>query len=178
MVFTVRVPPHRTPLSCSRRALLVGIAGTSFAGALSGCSALRTASEPPPAPVDPLAPLLAATAQLVERHQAVITAHPELADRLGPLHATHVAHVAALSKLVRPVDLAPASPPDSGASARPTTYWPETTRSADEAVSALRIAEQEAQTEAETACLAAPAERAPLLGSIAAARATHVWVLS
>ena len=48
----------------------------------------------------------------------------------------------------------------------------------DGAVTALKAAEQSGQTEAVTACLVASAQYAPLLGSIAACRATHVEVLS
>ena len=46
------------------------------------------------------------------------------------------------------------------------------------AVVALRAAEQAGQADASTACLAATAEHAALLGSIAACRATHVEVLT
>jgi hypothetical protein len=41
----------------------------------------------------------------------------------------------------------------------------------------LRIAEKTARDEATAACLAAPADRTALLGSIVAARATHQEVL-
>ncbi len=46
------------------------------------------------------------------------------------------------------------------------------------ALTALRTAEQAGQADASTACLAAAAGYAALLGSIAACRATHVEVLA
>ncbi|MEH0828434.1 hypothetical protein V6U84_50750, partial [Micromonospora sp. CPCC 205714] len=47
----------------------------------------------------------------------------------------------------------------------------------DAVLTELRRAEQEGRTNAARACAGAPAERAALLGSIAAARATHVEAL-
>jgi hypothetical protein len=142
--------------------------GVGAAGVLSGCSWLDR-SDPPPPP-DPLEPQLAATRALAARYDAALTAFPELAARLRPLHEAHLAHAAALLRVIGRPELASASPgnwtPPAGG-----------TEPAD-ALAVLRDAEQAAQAEATAVCLAAPPERAALLGSIAAARATHAEVLA
>jgi hypothetical protein len=149
----------------SRRAVL-GAAGTvGAAGALAGCSWF---AEDPPPPPDPLEPLLAATRTLAARYAAALAAHPDLADRLAPLHEAHLAHETALVTLIGRPELATASP-----SAQPVAPPADP----DGVLAALRDAEQEGQDEAGRACLSAEPARAELLGSIAAARATHAEVL-
>lgn len=138
------------------------------AGLLTGCG--RWGDDPPPAP-DPLDALLLATQALAQRYAVVLQAYPELTERLGPLHATHVAHVAALRQVVGR-DPTPSASPTGGVWNAPVGGDP------GAAVAALREAEEKAQREAADACLAAPPGRAVLLGTIAAARATHVKVLS
>jgi hypothetical protein len=91
-------------------------------------------------------------------------AQPELADRLAPLRAEVWTHVTLLSSAMgKPVPSPSPSPSASGAA--PAT------------LPALRAAERAAQSDAATACLAAPAGYTELLASIAANRATHVEVL-
>jgi len=148
----------------SRRALLIAAVGAA-GSALTGCS-WRDGDPPPPEP-DPLAPLLAATEELAARYEAVRAARPELADRLAAIHQTHLAHVDALRELI---GAAPSSPPPSPTP--PPVGDPATV------LAELRDRERVAQTEAAAACLSAPSTRVALLGSIAAARATHVVVLS
>jgi len=163
MVFTEPVVPRRW----SRRKLLRAGAGTLTTALLTGCSWVHR-DPPPPAP-DPLDPLLWSTHELVRRYESVIAAHPDLAERLGPLHAAHVAHLAALREVV---GRDPATPPTATASHQPVDGEPEP------AVAALREARRRAEAEAEQACLAASPSRAVLLGTITAARASHVSVLS
>jgi hypothetical protein len=148
----------------SRRAVL-GAGTVGAAGALSGCSWFT--DDPPPPPPDPLEPLLAGTRLLASSYAAALAAHPGLADRLRPLHETHLAHETALVELIGRPELASASPPAVG----PPPIDP------DGALAALRDAERDGQDAASRACLSAPPERAALLGSIAAARATHAEVL-
>jgi hypothetical protein len=149
----------------SRRAVLGAAGVIGAAGTLSGCSWFE---DDPPPPPDPLEPLLAATRVLAARYEAALAAHPELADRLRPLHEAHRAHESALVELIGRPELASASPPP----ASPAPADPE------ETLAALRDAERDEQDQATRECLAAPAERAGLLGSIAAARATHREVLA
>jgi len=144
--------------------------GVGAAGALSGCSWFDRPDPPPPP--DPLEPLLASTRTLAARYDAVLAAFPELAARLRPLHEAHLAHEAALLQVIGRPELATASPGTGSWAPPPGGAEPEDT------VAVLRDAEQEGYAEAGEFCLAAPPERAALLGSIAAARATHAEVLS
>lgn len=95
---------------------------------------------------------------LAAAYQASAAAHPELADRLGAIAEAHTAHATELARVIGvALPSTVATPP-----ADPTG-----------ALAALRAMEKTAQQSATVACAAAPAERAALLGSIAAARATH-----
>lgn len=153
----------------SRRAVL-GAAGAAAAGVLPGCSWFDRSGPPPPP--DPLEPLLAATRALAARYDSVLTAFPQLAARLRPLREAHAAHQAALLQVIGRPELASASPGTGNWSAPAGGAEPAA------ALAVLRDAELTGQAEATAACLAAPPERAALLGSIAAARATHAEVLA
>jgi hypothetical protein len=88
---------------------------------------------------------------------------PGLATRLTPLADDHRAHAAELARLI--------------GTTLPSTVASAPAGAADDTVATLRAAEQAAQKSAVAACRAAPAERAALLGSIAASRATHAEAL-
>jgi hypothetical protein len=141
-------------------------------GAVSGCSWLQSSPAAPPPP-DPLEPLLGSTRMLVAGYAAALAAHPDLADRLGDPHQAHLAHETALLEVINRPELV--SPSPGGAAWVPPPEAVATTP--DDAIAALRDAERDGRDEAVQACLSASPERAPLLGSIAAARATHVEVL-
>jgi hypothetical protein len=159
--------------TATRRGVLRAGAATAAAAALgaalTGCD-LSGGPETPPAP-DPLAPLLAGALELVNRYDSAMAAHPELAARLAPVRANHLEHATALARLTgAPSPLASGTPsPAPTPTGRPVD--------AKRTLAALRAAEQTAQRAAVQACLAAPAARAALVGSIAAARATHPEVL-
>jgi hypothetical protein len=126
--------------------------------ALAGCDA-----EPsPPPPPDPLQPLLDEALALAAAYDRAIAADPGAGARLTPLAADHRAHAAELTKVISPVAsaAAPASAP-----------------AGDNTVAGLRTAELAAQRNAVAACRTAPADRAALVGSIAACRATHAEAL-
>lgn len=172
MVFTVAV---RERGRWSRRAVLratgVGAAGlgtASAAGLLAGCSWF--APDPDPPPPDPLEPVLAATRGLIGRYQAATERHPGLAGVLAPVLAAHVAHAEALQEMIDRAE----SPSPPGEWVPPPTPVP---AQEDEAVGSLREAERDAYDQAVAACLAAPPVRAARLGSICAARATHLEAL-
>ncbi|WP_433233478.1 hypothetical protein ACQP2H_07485 [Micromonospora sp. CA-248260] len=132
---------------------------------LTGC-ALFDRDEPSP-PSDPLEPLADEARALAARHRAAIAADPGLADRLTPIADAHTAHADELRRLIgRPGPSGPATPAPSAG---------EGTRSA--LLAGLRTAEQSGRDNAAKACAAAPGDRAALLGSIAAARATHLEAL-
>lgn len=153
---------------------MLAAAGAGLTGGLAVTTGCDWWNRPaPPPPPDPLEPLVSATRALAARYRRTIAVHPDVAERLHPLLQTHDAHVTALLDLIgRPE---PATPTPT-TSATPTP--PAVPAAADEAVAALREAEEHARDEARHACLQAPADRAGLLGSICAARATHVEVLA
>ncbi|MDG4808414.1 hypothetical protein O7634_16820 [Micromonospora sp. WMMD1120] len=129
---------------------------------MTGCDLFDRDDEPTPPP-DPLRPMVDESLALVAAHRAAASAHPELADRLNPIAEAHSAHAAELARVLGVA--VPSAPP-----ATPTSA-PATDPAA--ALAALRALEKTAQRSATAACAAAPAERAALLGSIVAARATH-----
>jgi hypothetical protein len=175
MVFTVPVrmgdqrggPPGR-----SRRAVLGGLAGTAAGIALAGCwpKSNKPAAHPTP---HPLTAAVAGTQVLVDRYQATIAGYPDLTDQLQPLLTDHRAHLDALRRAMG-LPAASGSPTAAASAGASPSVAPDQ----DAALAALKEAEKAAQTEAVTACLAAAASYAPLLGSIAACRATHLEVLS
>jgi hypothetical protein len=170
MVFTVAVR-NDGPTHWTRRVVLTA-AAAGVAGSTTGCAWFES-TPPQPPPPDPLEPMLAEARDLANRYARTVVVHPELVRLLEPLQATHHAHVAALLEVIDRPELATPSPSASPAAAESRGI----PAAEDEALSELRALEQEAQERAGQACLQAPAERAELLGSICAARASHVQVL-
>jgi len=146
----------------SRRDLLRALAAVGAAGVLAGCGLLAT-PEPDP---DPLLGLLTETQALLAAYDQVIAADPQNAAKLQPVRETHTAHLAALTAMISPPGVQ--SSPSASASAATSAA----------SVADLKKAESTAAKSAYDACLATTAARATLLGEIAAARATHVAVLS
>lgn len=159
----------------SRRALLQLALAAVAAVPLGGCNPFAdTKPDAAPSP-DPLVPLITDTVDLAERYETAISTFPELAERLEPIARAHREHAAELARAAgTPLPEATSVSPTSGVGATPG--GPAT---GDEAatLTALRTAEQRAQEAAVEACLAATNGRAALLGSIAAARATHLEAL-
>lgn len=159
----------------TRRSLLAAV-GAMLVTAPAGCtlfdgeSATPRASAPPPPP-DPLLPLLAAETAVLSRYDGVQARHPQLARRLGPLRADHVAHLDALRDIVGN----PAASPSTATSPSSTPVAAPATAAA--ALAALRAAELAAARRVSLACLTAPVERAALLGSIAACESAHLVLL-
>ncbi|MFF0101334.1 hypothetical protein ACFYO8_18610 [Micromonospora sp. NPDC005257] len=165
---TGRTPSNQVGAGHSRRWLLRAGGLVALGGAtapLTGCD-LFDRDEEPPTP-DALEPLAAEALALEARYRAAATAAPALAGRLTPIADAHRAHADELRRVIgRP---APSGTPAAGTSA--------SAPAPDAVLTELRRAEQEGRTNAARACAEAPAERAALLGSIAAARATHVEAL-
>ncbi|WBB94566.1 hypothetical protein [Verrucosispora sp. WMMC514] len=147
-----------------RASALLALGGA--AAPLAGCGLLDR-DEPPPPP-DPLAPLLDESRQLAAGLRAAATAHPDLAARLLPLAESHEAHATEIARLTgaATASAAPTATPSGS---------PPTDRSAT--LAALRRSERAGREAAIRACAEAPAERVALLGSVAAARATHLEAL-
>jgi hypothetical protein len=181
MVLTVPVLMGEERARYSRRtvlgAALGGLVGTASAVTLAGCD------KPGPAPgrkiADPLNPLYRDTAALLARYEATIAALPELAARLTPLRDAHREHLRALAREIGP-NLDSPAPAASGpaAASAPADAPTNAPTNAGAALAALRDAEKAGAAAARAACLAGPSYRATLLGSIAAARASHDQVLS
>jgi hypothetical protein len=157
--------------STSRRGFLRGVAGvlgTAAAGAvLAGCDIFggspSTADSDQPSP---LLDFMGATSALADRYDATIDAVPTLAGTLGPVRDAHRAHVKALATA-----LGTSAPQSAPPATRPPTDGPS-------AMAALASAEKSARDDAIAACLATTPRFAPLVGSIAAARATHLEVVT
>jgi hypothetical protein len=129
---------------------------------LVGCGLFDDDPEPP-SPPDALQPVLDEALALAAACDRLAAAEPELAARLTPLAGDHRVHADELSRLIGaeiPSSAPSASAPAVGGSR-----------------AALRKAVQSAQRTATTAARQAPAERAALVGSIAACRATHAEAL-
>ena len=157
--------------STSRRTFLRGVVGlvgaTAASAALTGCGIFGGGGGPePPDQPQALLDFLAATSALADRYDATISAIPALIGALTPIRDAHRAHVKALAEVLgttAPKSAPPATqPPSDGPSA----------------MTALVAAEKAARDDAITACLAAAPRYASLLGSIAAARATHLEVMT
>lgn len=154
----------------SRRAFLrglLGVVGAGTAATLTGCdmfgSEPATEQEPtPPA----LQGFLAATLALGDRYDATLAAVNSLPATVGQIRDAHRAHARSLAEAIG----APAPSPGAPASDAPTDPA--------QALSALLVAERAAHEDAVKACLESSSRYAPLLASIAAARATHIVGLS
>ncbi|BCL16285.1 hypothetical protein [Micromonospora sagamiensis] len=132
---------------------------------VAGCGLLDR--DDPPPPPDPLTPLVDGALALAARYRAAIDADPALTDRLTPIAEAHRAHA---TELAAAIGMALPSPSPSAPAAGPTG-------DAATVLAELRADEERGRAEAATFCAQAPADRAALVGSIAAARATHVEVL-
>lgn len=153
----------------ARREILRWAALTALstsAVSITACNPFNRRTEP--APPDPLAPLLTGALELAAAYEATIAAHPDLADRLSQIASAHRAHVAELTRMTGTTAATPS--PGAGAVA-PTPM------DRDGALTALRERERRGQDTAVEACLNAPADRVALIGSIAAARASHLEIL-
>jgi hypothetical protein len=160
-----RTTPHGREFGYSRRnllrvgALLALVGGTA---PLTGCDPFDRDDTPAP---DPLEPLAVQARELAARHRAALAADPGLAGLLTPIAEAHEAHAAELARLTGRATPTPAPSPGATGTDRAST------------LAALREAERAGRTSAAKLCAEAPAERAALVGSIAAARATHVEAL-
>ena len=159
MVFTGAVRMnHEGP---TRRRVLgmtaVGLGGT----ALSGCGLFGDDEKSAGGGDEAVQPLLTEAVALAGAYDKAAAAQPDLAARLKPLADDHRAHASALAKLIG--KSVPAADPAAVGSG--------------DVLAGLRTAEQTAQRNAVTACKQAPPDRAALIGSIAACRATHAEAL-
>lgn len=163
----------------SRRGLL-GAGSVLLVGACTGGSrpAAPTSSAPAPPP-DPLLALLAGLEALLVRYDATGTAHPDVVGRLQPLRSQTMEQVTAL-RLALALPAATPSPtvPRSGSATSGPATGPAVPADPAAALAELRSVLRARGVAAESVCLSTTAERAPLVGSLAAAAACHDLMLS
>ena len=176
-------PPPRIPSGPRRRALLVSAAGAALS---AGCSAGSNGSGENTGGRTSAAARARARAardsrKLTERYDAVLTAYPALADRLGPLRAAVARHTEAFGGTTPRVAAQGASP---NASETPTSLPPSASPSPPvpgterDALAELAAAERSLADRRAKALLDLPGELARLLASVAAAGAAHAYLLT
>ncbi|MEU8692914.1 hypothetical protein [Streptomyces sp. NPDC048665] len=161
-------PPTPRALSGPRRRTL--LASAAGAALLAGCTSGPGSGGGAPSVTERARARAAADSRaLLARYDAVLAAHPGLADRLRPLRAQVAAHVAAFA------DGTPPTPEKSSASPSPTPAVPATEK---DALAALAAAERTLADRRAKALLDVPGEPARLLASVAAAGAAHAYLLT
>ncbi|MET7296440.1 hypothetical protein ABZS79_30755 [Streptomyces griseoloalbus] len=161
-------PRRRSLLAVAPAALLV--AGCSAGSENSGA----TGGSRPSAADRARARAARDSRALAERYDAVVAAHPKLAERLRPLRAEVVRHAQAFGA---PASGSPSPSPSGSASpsASPAAAVPAKEK---DALAELAAAEREIADRRATALLDVPGELARLLASVAAAGAAHVYLLT
>ncbi|MGW0733514.1 hypothetical protein [Streptomyces sp. NPDC002851] len=166
-----------------RRSLLAGAAGAVL---LSGCTETgpdRSGARPK-AVAQARARAAKDSAELAGRYDAVLAAHPALADLLRPLRAEAVLHAEAFGGAPgRPSPTgagpsaagAPSSSPSPSASTAPPMEVPGDEKAA---LAQLAAAERQLADGRRTAMLDLPGEEARLFASIAAAGDAHAFLLN
>ncbi|MDL5204115.1 hypothetical protein [Streptomyces sp. ALI-76-A] len=176
-------PPPRTPSGPRRRTLLASATGAVW---LVGCSAGSEDSDggtggSPSAAERARARAARDSRRLAERYDAVLLAHPALAQRLGPLRAEVVRHTEAFggtAKAPSPTTSPPAAATAATAAAaasQPPAAVPGTEKAA---LAELAAAERSLADRRAKALLDVPGELARLLASVAAAGAAHAYLLT
>ncbi|MET8561583.1 hypothetical protein ABZV75_13660 [Streptomyces flaveolus] len=158
-------PPSRVPSGPRRRTLLASAAGGAL---LAGCSAgPESGADGPSATQRARARAARDSLGLLARYDAVLAAHPGLAERLRPLRAQVAAHAAAFADGRAATDSATAT---ASTAAVPATE--------KDAVAGLAAAERTLADRRAKDLLEAPGELARLLASVAAAGAAHAYLLT
>ncbi|MGW7301439.1 hypothetical protein [Streptomyces sp. NPDC054829] len=164
-------PPSRPPSGPRRRSLFASAAGAVL---LAGCSSAPDtggAGGTPSAADRARARAARDSADLLVRYDAVIAAHPPLAERLRPLRADVVRHVAAFGGTGR-------KSPAPSASASPSPSAPVVPTDEKAALAELAAAERALADARTETLMTVPGELARLLASVAAAGAAHVYLLT
>ncbi|WP_238432006.1 hypothetical protein [Streptomyces cavernae] len=149
--------------------------------ALAGCSAPESATEERANSERSAAETVRARAardseELGARYDAVIAAHPGLADRLAPLRADVTRHVSAFAGPASPKSAR--SPSPTAGSGSPSASGSPVPSDGKAALLALAEQERRLADRRTKALPKVPGELARLLASVAAAGAAHVYLLS
>lgn len=164
-------PRRRSLLAAAPAALLV--AGCSAGSEDSGASG----GSRPSAADRARARAARDSRELAERYDAVVAAHPKLAERLRPLRAEVVRHAEAFGETAEPPPSPSLSPSSSGPGS-PSASASAAVPAEEDALAGLAAAERELADRRAKALLDAPGELARLLASVAAAGAAHVYLLT
>ncbi|WP_328562968.1 hypothetical protein [Streptomyces coelicoflavus] len=169
-----------------RRSLLASAAGAALLVGCTGGSDSDASGTGPTAADRARARAARDSEALAGRYAAVISAHPGLTERLGPLREDVVRHaeafggVRAASPEASSTAVPSASPSVSARAAGPTAAGDAGAVPADEkgALGMLADAERKLADRRAEALLDVPGETARLLSSVAAAGAAHVFLLT
>ncbi|MGW4913433.1 hypothetical protein [Streptomyces sp. NPDC004270] len=172
-------PPSRTPWGVRRRSLIVSAASAAM---LAGCSAA------PDSKVSGGSTSVSASARararaardseaLLRQYDAVLAAHPALAERLRPLRAEVAAHAAAFTEGASGGGTATGSP-SATASADLSSASPEVPADERSALAALAAAERGLADRRARELLDVPGELARLLAGVSAAGSAHAYLLT
>ncbi|MEV7326265.1 hypothetical protein [Streptomyces sp. NPDC093970] len=172
-------PPSRTPWGVRRRSLIVSAAS---AVALAGCSAgPDSAGRGGSTSVTARARARAAgdSRALLRQYDAVLAAHPALADRLRPLRAQVAAHAEAFAEgsatATATASRTATGSPSATASASASLAAPADEKSA---LASLAAAERALADRRAEELLDLPGELARLLAGVSAAGSAHVYLLT
>ena len=161
-------PPH--PSGPRRRSLLASAAGAAL---LVGCTADPDSGGGSSATDRARARAARDSQGLLERYDAVLAAHPGLADRLGPLRAQVAAHAEAFTEGTTATPAKSSASPSASPSDGPAVPATEKDALADLAAAERTLADRRTKV-----LLEVPGELARLLASVAAAGATHAYLLT
>ncbi|MFE9174171.1 hypothetical protein ACFYNZ_32815 [Streptomyces kebangsaanensis] len=180
-------PPPRAPgpvrSSPRRRSLLASAAGAALLmGCSTGSSDSGNPGDGPSAAERARARAAQDSQELARRYDAVLAAHPALAERLRPLRAQVAAHAEAFGGMAKPspgASAATTAPEGSGAPAgAEASRSPAAPADQKDALASLAAAERSLSDRRTAALLRAPGELARLLASVAAAGAAHAYLLT
>jgi hypothetical protein len=165
----VRLRSRRSVLAAGTSVLAAGTVAVAAAGLTSGCSVLGpdkpVTIKPPDA--DALRAVAGESLDLASRYDDAIARTPDQADRLTAIRDAHREHAAAIGRSLD-ASVAPQPAPSASASGNGSSGL----------LKALQAAERAAAERATTACMSVESYYAPLIGAIAAARASHAEVLA
>ncbi|WP_240496826.1 hypothetical protein [Streptomyces torulosus] len=177
--------PSRAPSGPRRRTLLAGAAGL---GLLVGCSSGGEGSDAAGGSPSTAEKARAGAARdseaLVERYDAVLAAHPDLAGLLTPLRAEAVRHAEAFGGGKRATKPSASPSPSQSRSQSPSasasaSASPDPVPAEPQAALAeLAAAERKLADRRGKALLEVPGELARLMASVAAAGAGHAYMLT
>ncbi|MFF7983620.1 hypothetical protein ACFZDK_31655 [Streptomyces sp. NPDC007901] len=174
-------PPSRTPWGVRRRSLIVSAAS---AAVLAGCATDSNSGSASGGGSPSLSARARARAArdsegLLRRYDAVLAAHPTLAERLRPLRAEVAAHAAAFREgAAKEKEKEAGGSTATGSPSASASAAPDVPADEKSALASLATAERSLADQRAKALLEVPGELARLLAGVAAAGAGHAYLLT